>query len=50
LRSCSKTKKNVDEYPRVLDYLEAILCADGANVKIRQLLNNKLAVEDRALN
>ena len=44
-----KLQKNVENDPRGLDYLEVTLGADGAGVKVRQLLNNKLAAEGRSL-
>jgi vanillate O-demethylase monooxygenase subunit len=44
-----KLQKNVDNDPRGLDYLEVTLGADGAGVKVRQLLNSKLAAEGRSL-
>ena len=44
-----KLQKNIENDPRGLDYLEVTLGADGAGVKVRQLLNNKLAAEGRSL-
>ena len=44
-----KLQKNVDNDPRGLDYLEVTLGADGAGVKVRQLLNRKLAAEGSSL-
>ena len=36
------------EDPRGMDYLEVTLGADGAGIKVRQILNKKLAAEGRS--
>ena len=44
-----KLQANVSADPRGLDYLEVTLGADGAGVKVRQVLNKQLAQEGRSL-
>ena len=44
-----KLQKNVENDPCGLDYLEVTLGADGAGIKVRQLLNKKLNSEGRFL-
>ena len=35
--------------PRGMDFLEVTLGADGAGIKVRQILNKKLAAEGRSI-
>mgnify|MGYP003627998672 CR=1 FL=1 len=44
-----KLQAQVEADPRGLDFLEVTLGADGAGIKIRQILNKKLAAEGRPL-
>jgi len=44
-----KMQAQISNDPRGLDYLEVTLGADGAGIKVRQVLNKKLAVEGRTL-
>ncbi|NRB32262.1 MAG: hypothetical protein HRU27_16860 [Rhizobiaceae bacterium] len=44
-----KLQASVDNDPRGLDFLEVTLGADGAGIKVRQILNKKLKAEGRAL-
>ncbi|MEM8979906.1 MAG: aromatic ring-hydroxylating dioxygenase subunit alpha [Pseudomonadota bacterium] len=44
-----KLQASVAADPRGLDYLEVTLGADGAGIKVRQILNKKLAAEGRTL-
>ena len=39
----------IEADPRGLDYLEVTLGADGAGIRVRQVLNKKLAAEGRSL-
>ncbi|MEO0909482.1 MAG: hypothetical protein AAFX96_03805, partial [Pseudomonadota bacterium] len=43
-------QKQVSTDPRGLNFLEVTLGADGAGVKVRQVLQRKLAAEGRTLN
>ena len=42
-------QRQISQDPRGLDYLEVTLGADGAGIKVRQLLNRMLAAEGRTL-
>ena len=42
-------QKQIAADPRGLDFLEVTLGADGAGIKVRQILNKKLAAEGRSL-
>jgi vanillate O-demethylase monooxygenase subunit len=44
-----KLQANVAADPRGLDFLEVTLGADGAGIKVRQILNKKLSDEGRTL-
>lgn len=44
-----KIQAQVTDDPRGMDYLEVTLGADGAGVRVRQILNKKLKAEGRAL-
>ena len=44
-----KIQQQVSEDPRGLNFLEVTLGADGAGVKVRQVLQRKLAAEGRSL-
>ena len=44
-----KLQAQVGNDPRGLDYLEVTLGADGAGIKVRQVLNKRLAEEGRSL-
>jgi len=44
-----KLQSQVSNDPRGLDYLEVTLGADGAGIKVRQVLNKKLSEEGRSL-
>ena len=44
-----KMQAQIAADPQGLDYLEVTLGADGAGIKVRQLLNRKLAAEGRPL-
>ena len=44
-----KLQANVAADPRGVDFLEVTLGADGAGMKVRQILNKKLKAEGRAL-
>ena len=45
-----KIQAQVSADPRGLDYLEVTLGADGAGIRVRQVLKRKLAAEGRTLN
>ena len=42
-------QRQIAEDPKGLDYLEVTLGADGAGIKVRQVLNEKLDAEGRSL-
>ena len=44
-----RMQAQIEADPRGLDYLEVTLGADGAGIKVRQILNKKLAAEGRPL-
>jgi len=44
-----KMQAMIEADPRGLNYLEVTLGADGAGIKVRQILNKKLAAEGRPL-
>ena len=44
-----RMQAQIEADPRGLDYLEVTLGADGAGIKVRQILNRKLADEGRSL-
>ena len=44
-----KMQAQIAADPRGMDFLEVTLGADGAGIKVRQILNNKLAAEGRSI-
>jgi len=44
-----KLQASVATDPRGMDFLEVTLGADGAGIRVRQLLNKKLKAEGRSL-
>ena len=44
-----KMQAQISSDPRGLNYLEVTLGADGAGIKVRQVLNKKLEQEGRSL-
>ncbi len=44
-----KMQAQIEADPRGMDYLEVTLGADGAGIKVRQILNQKLEAEGRSL-
>ena len=44
-----KMQAQIAADPRGMDFLEVTLGADGAGIKVRQILNKKLAAEGRSI-
>ena len=44
-----KIQAQISQDPRGMDYLEVTLGADGAGVRVRQILNKMLAAEGRSI-